>query len=1000
MIDTTYRRRLLGTSMMAGAALLAASALMVSPAMAQDAAQDEETELDVIVVTGSRIQSPGLVSASPIQTLGAEEISLQQTAEVEQIIRDLPIAQPGDGDAVNNGTAGVSTVNLRGLGANRNLILIDGKRVTPYNIDGIVDVSGIPTAFLERIDIITGGASAVYGSDAISGALNFILKNDFEGVEFSSGHSMTGEEDGQTYSANLAIGANTADGRGNVALNLNYNKREGVQLAARPLGNVGIDTASGANYSSFLAGNLPAAPADPLCGGPGAVAAGGSTTTVPTRTQITGIGTSAAQFRSDGTLGPNCSVFNFNPFNYYQTPLERFGGLALGSYEINDHIEVYARASFTSTSVRQQIAPSGIFGNSYFVPLANPYLGTQARTTLINSANAARLLGDGSLGANNWRDLNTNGVVDVADDLSLVIRRRTGELGERSTTYNNDYFQIVLGVRGEIFDGWNYDISYQRGESDRSNVVAGYTNIANFGNAINAVSTTTCRTGGSACVPVNVFGGFGSITPQQAAYIGATAIERQSYVQQLATATIGGVLNSVKSPWASEAVAVNFGVEYREENAVTTPDECLKLAPASCLGGAGGNTLPVAGGFSVGEVFGEAFVPLLSDVPLAHSLDLELGYRYSDFDPSGPARTYKIGLSYAPVEDFRIRLMQQRAARAPNVGELAAPQVSGLRNATSDPCSLTNAGRITPTLRALCIGTGQTASQVGTVQDIVSGQIATFEGTDLNALPSIEKADTTTVGFVWTPSFLPEFWTNPVLSLDYYDIEVEDFIGAFSPQETLDQCYISGLANACAKIVRVNGDLASPAAGIQRFTTNLSYLKAEGLEFGATTGLELGTIRSMPTSLDLAFNANYYLANESLSSAQSAVIDCLGYYGTDCGDPTAEFRFVQRTTWNLGPVGLSYLWRYIGGVEIEPDQRAATFTAFREIPAYNYFDLVATWDVNDTARLTLGVENVTDEDPPILGNEAATTSANSGNTLPSTYDTLGRVYSVSLNLRF
>ncbi len=988
--------------MIAGA-VIAVSAMAAAPVSAQTAptTQDEETELDVIVVTGSRIQAPGLVSASPIQTLSAETIGLQQTAEVEQVLRNLPIVKPGDGDAVNNGTAGVSTVNLRGLGEERNLILIDGKRVTPYNIDGIVDVSGIPTAFLERIDIITGGASAVYGSDAISGALNFILKNDFEGVEFESGYSQTGDEDGQTYRANLSIGANTGDGRGNVALNLNYNKREGVQLGARPLGNTGIATANGANYFDFLAGRLPAPPADPLCGGPGSVAAGGSTTTVPTRTQIAGIGASAFQFRSDGTLGPNCGTFNFNPFNYYQTPLERFGGLAIGSYEINEHIEAYARVSFTSTNVRQQVAPSGIFGNAFFVPLANPYLVPQARTTLINAANTARTLPTpGLVNGVNWRDLNSNGVVDTPDDLSLVIRRRTGELGERSTTYNNDYFQFVLGLRGEIWGGWNYDLSYQRGESDRSNISAGYTNITNFENAVNAVSTTTCRTGGTACVPVNPFAGFGAITPAQAAYVGATAIERQSYVQQLGTASIGGVLEGFKSPWANESIAVNFGGEYREEVGVTTPDECLKLAPASCLGGAGGNTLPISGGFSVYEVFGEAFVPLLSDLPWARSLDLELGYRYSDFDPSGPARTYKVGLSYEPVEDLRFRVMQQRAARAPNVGELAAPRVSALRNATFDPCSLTNAANINATLRARCISTGQTAAQVGTVQDIVSGQISTFEGTDLNALPGIEKADTFTAGFIWTPSFLPEFWTNTVVSMDYYDIEIEDYIDRFSPQEILDQCYVSGLTDACAKIIRVNGDLASPAAGVQLFTTNLSYYRAEGVELGVSSGLDLGTIGSLPTSLDLTFNANYYLTSERLSSAQSSVIDCLGYFGTDCENPTPEFRFVQRTTWNLGPLGLSYLWRYLGDVSIEPDQRAATFAAFRDIPDYHYFDLVATYDVNDTARLTFGVENVTDEDPPIVGNEAADTGSNSGNTLPSTYETLGRVYSVSLNLRF
>ena len=987
------RIRLLSTTMIGGFAALAFAA----PAMAQTAPQDE-TQLDEVVVTGSRITVPGLASASPITTVGSEEIALQQTAEVEQIIRSLPIAQPGDGDNVNNGTAGVSTINLRGLGSQRNLILINGQRVTPYNINGVVDVSGIPTAFLDRVDIITGGASAVYGSDAISGAINFVLKKNFEGVEFESGYSQTGDNDGQEYRANLSLGANIAEGRGNVALNLNYNKREGVQLGARPLGNLGIVTADGSNYQNFLDGNLPTPPADPLCQAPGAVAAGGSSTTIPTRTQITGIGTTARQFRSDGSLGANCSVFNFNPFNYYQTPLERFGGLAIGSYEINDHAEVYARMSFTSTAVRQQVAPSGIFGNSYFIPLANPFLSASARNTILTIANSERLLG--TVNATNWRDLNTNGIVDAPDDLSMVIRRRTLELGERSTTYNNDYYQIVLGMRGEAWDGWNYDVTFQRGESDRSNISAGYTNVANFANAINAVSTTACRTGGAACVPVNVFGGFGTITPAMAGYIGAVGIERQNYVQQMATASIGGNLEWLKSPYASSSAAVNFGVEYREETATTTPDECLKLAPTSCLGGAGGNTLPVSGGFSVGEFFGEALIPLIEDMPYVNSLTLELGYRYSDYDPSGGSDTYKVGLTWKPTDDLLVRVMKQRAARAPNVGELAAPQVTGLRNANFDPCSLGNPNPISATLRARCIATGMTNAQVGTVQDIVSGQISTFEGTDLTRLPDIETADTLTVGMVWTPSFLPENILRPTFSIDYYDIKIDDVIGAYSAQEVLDACYTGGQVAQCAKIRRVNGDIASPASGIERFTTNLAYLQAEGVEVGASAGVDLGVFMGQPSELNFGLNVNYYLANESQSDPTLSVIDCLGYYGTDCGNPTPEWRFNQRGTWAIGPVQLSYMWRYLGESSIEPDQIAGTFAAFRSIDAYNYFDLTATYDVTDSARLTVGVENVFDKEPPVLGNEAADTGSNGGNTLPSYYDTLGRIYSVSLNMRF
>lgn len=986
----TTRGRLLASTIICGAALAAAA-----PAFAQ------ETTVEAVVITGSRIAVPGLQSASPIVTVGAEEIQLQQQPEVEKILRFLPVTVPSDGDAVNNGTAGVSTVNLRGLGAQRNLIMVDGKRVTPYDSNGAVDVSTIPTAFLERIDVVTGGASAVYGSDAISGAINFILKKDFEGVEASAGYSVTGEDDGQRYNASLSLGANSADDRGNVALTVNYSKREGVTLAQRPLGLLGIVTETGGNYQNFLDGIAPTPPADPLCRAPDAVAAGGSSTTMPTRTQITGVGTSARQFRSDGSLGANCSVFNFNPYNYYQTPQERFGGMAVGHYDITDSVEAYARISFSKTTVRQQIAPSGIFGSSFFVPLANPFLTASARATLIGLGETARLAAQ--LNANNWRDLDSSGTVTVGDDLSLVIRRRTLEFGPRSTTYTNQSYQILFGLQGQLFDNWDWDVSYSRGESSRENISAGYTNVTNFGNALNSVDGVTCRGGQGGCVPINVFGGFGTITPAMAAYSSATAIQTQNYTQQIASASIGGSVAEIQSPFADAPLAISLGAEYREELGESIPDECLKLAPASCLGGAGGNTLPLAGGFSVKELFGEAILPLINDQPFARSLDLEVGYRYSDYDPSGVNRTWKYGFSWTPVDSLRFRVMQQRASRAPNVGELAAPLVTGLRNATMDPCSISNAVVLAgnPALRALCVSTGMTVPQVGTVQDIVSGQIGTFEGTDLVNLPAPETADTTTVGLVWTPTFMTAL-KHPSLSLDYYNIKVNDYIGIFGAQEVLDGCYILNSAASCNKIVRVNGDLASPAAGIQLYTTNLMYIQAEGVELGANAGLDLETLGFDQRwgSLDFNFSANLYLTNESQSSSTTAVIDCLGYYGVQCGNPTHEYRFVQRTTWAVGDLRVSYLWRHLGEVAIEPGQIPTTFLPFQKIEAYDYLDLVATYQVTDEAKVTVGVNNVFEKEPPVLGNEAGTTSANSGNTFPSAYDVLGRVFSVSLNLRF
>ena len=990
MIFKSMRERLLASSMICGVALMG----LTTQANAQTGAE----EIEEVVVTGSRIKTPGLESASPITSIGADEIRLQQTSEVEQVLRFLPSTIPGDNPARNNGTVGATTVDLRGLGPQRNLIMIDGKRLTPYNEDGRVDVSIIPTALLERVDVITGGASAVYGSDAISGVVNFIFKKNFEGIELDTGYSQTGAKDGATYRASLTLGVNSPDDKGNIAMSLGYSKREPVLLGDRAIGQVGIVSATGGGLG------VTSPPQPDNCGGPGSVPTtfGGSTTTVPTRLALVGVpaATGAFQVRDDRTLGGNCSVFNFNPFNYYQTPSERFSATAIGHYDVTDTIEAYARTMFTRTNVRQQIAPSGIFGNAFFIPLSNPFISAAQRNTLITAANAARVAG--TLTAANFRDLNANGVIDAADDLNLVVRRRTGELGERSSTYETNYYQLVFGLRGDNpfgIEEWNWDVSASRGESSRTEVRAGYTNVTNFGQALNATSTTTCRSGGG-CVPIDIFGPFGSITPAMAAYSGAVGILKSNYTQQLASANIGGPINSIKSPLAAVPLAISVGAEYREEFGRSEPDECLKLAPASCLGGAGGNTLPIAGGYSVKEVFGEGIFQIAADQTWAKSLDLEFGYRYSDYDPSGVNKTWKYGLNYEPMDGLRFRFMQQRAARAPNVGELAAPQVSALRNATFDPCSAGNRNPITPALRALCISTGQTNAQVGTIQDIVSGQVNTFEGTNLTRLPNPEKADSTTIGVVWQPNFIPSL-RNLAISVDYYKIDISGTIGRFEAQEILDQCYTAGDTASCRLIRRVNGDIASPASGIELFTTNLKSSEASGIESSVAFGIDMTQLGLEEKWGSLAFQwtGNYYLTNERQSGSATPVIDCVGVFSTQCA-PTHEFRFSQRTSWSVGDLQLSYLWRYVDALDVAPNQKAATFPQFQRIKAYSWFDLSASYAINDTVKVSAAVQNVFNKAAPIVGNEAGTTSSNNGNTFPGDYDTLGRVFAFGLNLRF
>lgn len=971
----------------------AATALLQVPqALAQEETADESKDVEVIAITGSRIRAPGVESSSPIFSLGEEEIGYFQQPEFERIIRSLPATIPADGGNVNNGTAGAATIDLRGLGAERNLVLLNGKRMVPFNFNGEVDTATIPTALIDRIDVVTGGASAVYGSDAIAGAVNVILKNDFSGVQIDVNHSQSDENDGDQDNLAITIGSNFDDDRGNAVLSVSWMERDQLLLGDRSLGQLGINSNTGAGLDDFLQGQGPAAPPEG-CGGPFVVDfvnGSGSTTAIPTRFELIGTGVSG-QFREDRTLGEQCSRFNFNPFNFYQTPAERYSATAMARYDINDEVEAYATFNYTNTTVEQQVAPSGTFGSSFQLPLYNPFISDQALGFIIDGANGA--VADGSLvDGGSWIDANANGVVDTEDTLSVRLRRRTLELGPRTERYDSDIFQITTGFRGTLYADWGFDFSYQYGESNRTTVRDGYTNVSNINDALDTRDGVTCAVGGT-CVPIDLFGGFGTITEEMAGYATAIALQQQKYEQEIISFVVDGPVDFVELPTAGAPLAMSFGFESREETGLLEPDECLKEAPSSCQGGAGGNLLPIEGGYKVDEFFFEGILPIFDGQAFAESMDLEFGFRSSDFDTVGTTESWKIGVNWRPVEPVLLRIMQQQANRAPNVGEIGSPVVTGLDNAVLDPCSVANAGNIDATLEQLCISTGMSAAQVGVIPDIISGQINTFDGSNPNDLPGAEEADTFTAGVVFTPEF--DWARNFMFSVDYYDIDISDIIGEFSAQEILDACYVAGVQSECDKIIRVGGDLTGSAAGVERFTTNLNFLRAEGIEIGFNIGIELGAMGD----LEFSGNINKYLTQESQSSDLTPVLDCKGFYGTSC-DPLSDLRWIQRTTWTKDDWTVSLLWRHIDSVDVEPGERDLRFEAFRNIDSYDYFDLFASYSLTENVTFTLGIDNMFDEDPPVLGNDVGDTSSNSGNTFPSNYDVLGRLYKAGVKLTF
>ena len=946
-------------------AMLAAGA--IGTGVAGSIAYAQET-LEEVVVTGTRIRTPGVIANSPIASVSAESIQLQQPINVEEIIKVLPGALPGIGSGTNNGNGGGATINLRGLGATRTLVLVDGRRIVPFDLNSQVDTNVIPVSLIERVDIVTGGASAVYGADAVSGVVNFLLKRDFEGVDLSYGIGSSEESDAKRQRVDLTMGTNTADGKGNVVISLGYTDTDQLLQGDRPFGLVSRNSVTGGADGSATA--IPVVISAPLLG------------------QIN---------TTNGRIEAYNRPFNFNPQNFYVTPVERYQATMLGRYEINDNVEVYAQGMYTRSDVGTQLASSGTFLNSYLVPIGNPFIPQPAREQLCALPTVNIPL--------------ANCVAGNTQEVRMSLGRRITELGPRLNDFANKMFQYTVGVRGDITGSWAYDAYWQHGESDQIQTRGNWGSLSKVQQALRAVNTTTCISPANGCVPLNLFGPEGSITPAMVKFINLDALLTQSVQQDVFSASVSGDLGGFKSPFAESPIGVAVGVEYREVTAGNKSDSASQIQ-GEVLGT--GAPLPDrSGSFDLKEAYIEALVPLISDAPLVHSLGLEAGYRHTEFTvaSSQSYESYKVGLEWAPVETLRLRSMFQRATRAPNVNELFAPLVSGLANLAVDPCGGTaiNAGQANSagTLSNLCRLTGVPTAFIGSLPNPSAGQINVRSGGNPAIGP--EEADTTTVGFVWTPAAI----NGLQVTFDYYQIDLEKAVSSPSAQDILNDCYLAsrnpGLTfnSACALVLRspftgtFNG-VDSP--GVVTPISNLGKFEVKGYDLGANYSFPLENLGmdSKWGTLSIGLSANFADTWKFQATPNSLNRNCLGYYSTSCGQPLPETTWNQRTTWSFGAFDFSYNWRHIGKVveEPAPGNPANFLPAYAKIDAYNYFDLTAAWQVNDMLRATLTIANATDEQPPEVGNTIGTTSTNSGNTYPQSYDVIGRYYTLGVSVKF
>ncbi|MFU7527661.1 TonB-dependent receptor plug domain-containing protein [Qipengyuania sp. ASV99] len=975
-------------------------ALSAVPAFAQDAeTAPEATQGDVIVVTGSRTTNPNLTLSSPVAVIDDTELQLRQTTNAESFLRELPSAVPSIGSAVNNGNGGAAFVNLRGIGSQRNLVLLDGRRFVPADETGRVDLNNIPLAVIERTDILTGGATTTYGADAISGVVNFITKRDFEGAQVDASSGVTEEGDGESYRVDLTLGANFADGRGNAVLSIGYQDTKAVFQGDRSFSEFNVGSFSGA-----ASGSSAAVPANIVAAdGPDADTAG-------VVGQINDAGTDITGF--------NVNPFNFNPFNIFQTPFERYNMFGSARYEISDAVELYSQGVFSKQTVSTIIAPGGSFFNTYQLNLNNPFIPdaiaqrfgdnlglTAAQFTAARNTQFGPTLADGSANP------------DYVQFASQV-RRRSVEAGTRDSDFTTTLFNLVVGARGGITDDISWDVSATYGESERIQRQSGFARFSRLQQSLLAIPDgsggAVCIDSSSGCAPINLFGVQGNLgSPEAQSFVFDLT---QQVIDISSISTVNGLISG-DLPFAISETPVAFaiGAEYREFTTSQASDEASQT-PGAVVGG-GGADPNFSGSYDVKDIFGELIIPIFEGMPLAEELTLELGARYSDYSSAGTELTWKAGGSWEPFTGFKIRGNYQRAARAPNIGELFFPVSTGLSNLSQDPCAgaapTTNAA-----LAAVCIAQGAPANVVnaGGILQPAAGQINVTSGGNPNL--GTEEADTWTVGLLIQPVSIPRL----SVTIDYFNIKLEGAIGSPGVGDIIDGCYNSGNLDFstnpfCQLIERstTTGGLdgaPNEVRGLLLNQTNLGRLKTDGVDVSVRYGIDLNE------SLDLAFAFDGTWTNENRFQAiagdpVSPFRDCVGFYSVNCGSIQPEFTFNQRTTLSFEDfASLSLRWRYLSGTEQEPLDIISQGPAFigntalfgdvdfTKIPAESYFDLSAQFNAMENLTLTLTVTNLADNKPTVVGSDIGSTSFNSGNVFPSTYDALGRRYSAAVRFRF
>jgi outer membrane receptor protein involved in Fe transport len=964
--------------------------------------------VEQVVVTGSRISRRDYNSDSPIVTVDQGAISATGQVTVDRALGQMPqfaaaqgLTEVGDVQAGTGFGGGQAYSDLRGLGPNRALVLLDGRRMQPGNPNGSIDLNTIPMALIDNVEVITGGASAAYGSDAMAGVVNFKLRRKFQGLEFDVQHGATTHGDAGNNLVSALVGGDFNEGRGNGVIALEYSERDLVP---------GKDRVFFSNVRGFgfpQEGILQPSGSNP----PTIAAVNGVLATYPGTTPIpgTGIYPGATGVNTDGTIftdkysrspvqnyrgngpplvqiGANGTQVNTMLAQFFalQVPLQKYNVFSRGNYKLNDDVSAFAQMNFSHYTARDETSPANATSSGKFItiPANNPFISADLRTILNSRPNPTA---------------------------PLVYAKQLVELGNRVETYNYDVFQAVFGFKGDVPGrDLTWEIYGSGGRDVFDNVQYNDGSKAAYAAMLNGTANYTSQSG-SKCIGYGNYNPFGlnGMSPGCLEFAQRNNHNTNTIDQRNLEASAQGKLATLPAGDLRFAL----GADYRSDRFDYVPDSQLVIGD----GFAYGTASPTGGSSNVREVFGELLVPVLANRPLIQDLSLDLGYRYSRYARFGGVNTYNADLNWQPVSSLRLRGGYQRAIRAPSLGELFAPQTAGTlptgdppsptkHLATGDPCDVNGAYRNGPNAAqviALCQAQGVPAALIPTYtygSTVVTG----VQGGNPDLTQ--ETADTYSIGAVWRPQFDSPLLQNFDISIDYFNIKISQAVGSISLSNILQRCFnIDGISNPTYTTANVYCTLLTrdPQTGNiaqgRQLLLNLATYKTDGVDLQLDWSFGLGAVGLSDGAGKIRLNSmvSYTKSFDVASLPGSPVLNYAGSIGNDSVSPDVahpHWKAVTALGYGLGPFSAGVHWRYIGAM-VHQSSVADPTSIIAGVPAYNYFDLDLHYNYKESLEFSAGATNLADKGPPVV-------SGTPLNTDPATYDIIGRAYYLSLKAKF